>query len=78
MVEKEGVLYGLADFMRGELMNKNKYIRDHSIGNQQKIGIIAAIISNPDILILDEPFNYLDPTSQHFICNYLKKNTNSK
>ena len=65
-------LASLADFMRGELLNKNKYIRDHSIGNQQKIGIIAAIISNPDILVLDEPFNYLDPTSQHFICNYLK------
>ena len=34
------------------------------MGNKQKIGIIGAMIIQPDILILDEPFNYLDPSSQ--------------
>ena len=44
-------------------------IRDFSAGNQQKIGIIAAMIAHPQLLILDEPFNFLDPSSQ----NLLKK-----
>lgn len=59
------------DFMNGEILGKQKYIRNFSIGNQQKIGIIGAIISNPEILLLDEPFNFLDPSSQFFISDYL-------
>lgn len=59
------------DFMNGEILGKRKHIRNFSIGNQQKIGIIGAIISKPEILLLDEPFNFLDPTSQYFISNYL-------
>ena len=35
-----------------------------SKGNQKKIGIAAAMLSRPDILILDEPFTALDPSSQ--------------
>jgi ABC-2 type transport system ATP-binding protein len=53
-----------ADFTNGEIIGKRKYIRDFSTGNQQKTGIIGAIISNPEILFLDELFNFLDPTSQ--------------
>ena len=41
-----------------------KYLRDFSQGNRQKIGIIGAMIINPKVLLLDEPFNYLDPSSQ--------------
>jgi len=51
-------------FMNGEILNKNKFIRYHSTGNRQKIGIIGAMIIQPDILMLDEPFNFLDPSSQ--------------
>lgn len=51
-------------FMNGEILNQKKYIRYFSSGNKQKIGIIAAMMINPEILILDEPFNYLDPSSQ--------------
>lgn len=51
-------------FMNGEILNKKKYIRHFSSGNKQKIGIIAAMMINPEILILDEPFNFLDPSSQ--------------
>ena len=50
--------------MRDEIMGTGKLIRDFSEGNRQKIGIIGAMIVNPEILILDEPFNYLDPSSQ--------------
>lgn len=52
------------DFMNGEVCGQNKLIRNLSAGNQQKVGIIAALLNNPSLLILDEPFNFLDPSSQ--------------
>jgi ABC-2 type transport system ATP-binding protein len=55
-------IYG--DFLNLSQIEGGKYIRHLSSGTKQKIGIIGALISNPEILILDEPFNYLDPTSQ--------------
>ena len=51
-------------FMNGEILDQKKYIRNFSAGNKQKIGIIGAMMINPKILILDEPFNFLDPSSQ--------------
>ena len=60
-------------FMNNEILNQKKYIRDFSSGNKQKIGIIGSIISMPEVLILDEPFNYLDPTSQFFTRDYLSQ-----
>lgn len=51
-------------FMNNEILGQNKYIRNFSAGNKQKIGIIAAMMIQPEILILDEPFNFLDPSSQ--------------
>ena len=59
--------------MNGEILNQKKYIRNFSMGNKQKIGIISAMIHHPEILILDEPFNFLDPTSQTVIKHVLKK-----
>ena len=51
--------------MGGEILNQKKYIRDFSAGNKQKIGIVAALLSSPQLVILDEPFNFLDPSSQN-------------
>ena len=51
-------------FMNNEILAKKKYIRAFSAGNKQKIGIISAMISHPEFVILDEPFNFLDPSSQ--------------
>lgn len=51
-------------FFSGEVLGKNKYIRDLSQGNRQKVGISAALMSKPEVVILDEPFNGLDPTTQ--------------
>jgi ABC-2 type transport system ATP-binding protein len=51
-------------FMNGEILQQKKYIRHFSAGNKQKIGIMAALMIRPEILILDEPFNFLDPSSQ--------------
>ena len=51
--------------------NDKTLIRDLSAGNRNKVGILAAIFSNPEILILDEPFSFLDPTSQSWLKNRL-------
>ena len=64
------ILTEFRPFMNGEILNQKKYIRDFSSGNRQKIGIIGTVLSEPEILILDEPFNYLDPSSQFFIRDY--------
>lgn len=56
------VKYG--QFFNGEILKRNKYLRDLSKGNQKKVGIVAALIGNPKVVILDEPFANLDPTTQ--------------
>lgn len=66
-----------AQFMGGEIMGQKKLIRDFSAGNKQKIGIVAALINQPQLLILDEPFNFLDPSSQN-ILKQLLTNYNSR
>jgi len=52
------------DFFHGEILGQKKYLRDLSKGNQKKAGIVAAFIGNPKVVILDEPFANLDPTTQ--------------
>ena len=58
------LLAGYADFFNDEILNKKKYIRDLSKGNQKKVGVIATFIGAPELLVLDEPFANLDPTTQ--------------
>lgn len=60
-------------FMNGEVIGHKKLIRNYSAGNKQKIGIISAMLHHPQLLILDEPFNFLDPSSQSVIRHLLKK-----
>jgi len=52
------------EFFHGEILGRKKYLRDLSKGNQKKAGIVAALIGNPEVVILDEPFANLDPTTQ--------------
>lgn len=75
-MDKELVDHRLANFnrfMNDEILGQNKYIRHFSAGNKQKIGIIAAMMVEPEILILDEPFNFLDPSSQMEIRDMILK-----
>ena len=60
-------------FMSGAVIGHKKLIRNYSAGNKQKIGIISAMLHYPQLLILDEPFNFLDPSSQSIIKHLLKK-----
>lgn len=54
----------LKTFFHGEILGQKKYLRDLSKGNQKKAGIVAALIGNPEVIVLDEPFANLDPTTQ--------------
>lgn len=60
------------EFFNGEILNRGKYIRDFSKGNQNKVGIAAALMQKPELLILDEPFANLDPTTQIRLKTLLK------
>ncbi|MGN1375677.1 MAG: ABC transporter ATP-binding protein [Prevotella sp.] len=60
-------------FMSGEILGQKKLIRNFSAGNKQKVGIISALINRPQLLILDEPFNFLDPSSQNHLKHILTK-----
>lgn len=61
------------DFFHGEILGQKKYLRDLSKGNQKKVGIVAALIGNPEVIILDEPFANLDPTTQIRLKNIIKE-----
>ncbi len=61
------------EFFNGEVLNSKKYIRDFSKGNQKKVGIIATLIGNPELIVLDEPFANLDPTTQFRLKKIIKE-----
>lgn len=61
------------EFFKGEITGQKKYIRDLSKGNQKKVGIVGALIGSPKVLVLDEPFANLDPSTQYQLRDQLKK-----
>ncbi len=60
----DALLEQYSDLFNGEILGQKKYLRDLSKGNQKKVGIVAALIGNPQVVILDEPFANLDPSTQ--------------
>ena len=73
-MSQEAVDERLKDFERlasGEIFGHKKLIRNLSAGNKQKVGIISALFSRPKLVILDEPFNFLDPSSQNILKHML-------
>ncbi len=66
------------DFFHGEILNQKKYLRDLSKGNQKKVGIVGALIGNPEVIILDEPFANLDPTTQIRLKSIIKELAETK
>ncbi|GGG21137.1 ATP-binding protein [Dokdonia pacifica] len=69
----DALLAGFEDFFNDEIIGKRKYLRDLSKGNQKKVGIVATLIGTPDVIILDEPFANLDPTTQIRLKGIIKK-----
>ncbi len=66
------------EIFNGEILGQKKFLRDLSKGNQKKAGIVAALIGNPEVIILDEPFANLDPTTQIRMKKTLKSLTENK
>ena len=66
------------EIFNDEILGKKKYLRDLSKGNQKKAGIVAALIGNPEVVILDEPFANLDPTTQIRLKQILKELVENK
>ncbi len=60
------------DFLNREMFADSKLIRDLSAGNKSKVGILSALIGNPEIVVLDEPFANLDPSSQMRLVSMLQ------
>ena len=74
----DALLADFQDFFHGEILGQKKYLRDLSKGNQKKVGIVATLIGNPEVIILDEPFANLDPTTQIRLKAILKKITQQR
>ena len=73
-MNQEQVDERLKDFERlaaGEIFGQKKLIRNLSAGNKQKVGIMSALFNRPKLVILDEPFNFLDPSSQNVLKHVL-------
>ena len=64
-------------FANGEIFGQKKLIHNLSAGNKMKVGIISALLRRPKTVVLDEPFNFLDPTSQlvlkHLLTDYARE-----
>jgi ABC-2 type transport system ATP-binding protein len=66
------------EFFNEEILGKKKFLRDLSKGNQKKAGIVAAMMGNPKVVILDEPFANLDPTTQIRLKQIIKQLTQNR
>lgn len=71
-------LEAYTEFFNGEILNGKKYIRDLSKGNQCKVGIIACLLQNSEVLMLDEPFANIDPSTQIRLKSLIKNITAEK
>lgn len=66
----EGYWRELADRLN---LDTTRKIREFSRGNKQKVGIVAAFMSKPDLLVLDEPTSGLDPLVQQTVLEMVRE-----
>ena len=74
----DAFLANFTDFFNNEILGKKKYLRDLSKGNQKKVGVVAAFMGNPKVIILDEPFANLDPSTQIKLKKLIKTLTQNR
>lgn len=66
-------LANYVDFFNNEILGTKKFLRDLSKGNMKKVGIVGALIGDPELIILDEPFANLDPTTVNRLKRIVKE-----
>jgi len=57
----------------GLFEERNKIVKNFSMGMRQRLGIALAIINKPNLIILDEPFNSIDPNGRNALKRLLKE-----
>ncbi len=66
------------DYYISEILKKinieddKKLVCNYSTGMKKKLGVIGTMISNPKLVLLDEPFSGIDPVSLKFITDYIQ------
>ena len=71
--ERDSRLEAFRPLMHDEILGTGKFPRDFSEGNRQKVGIMGAMLIRPKVLLLDGPFNYLDPSSQIVVARLIQQ-----
>jgi ABC-2 type transport system ATP-binding protein len=80
-MSREEVMQFVSEFepvFNGEVLGGKKYIRQLSMGNRKKVGLVGTLIGNPEIILWDEPFSNLDPTTQIRIRNILTEQAKNR
>lgn len=74
-LDRQTILRRVADLERafGIEHSAKRLVSDYSAGMVKKIGIAAAMIHSPRLLVLDEPFESVDPVSAQVVIDILKK-----
>lgn len=67
-----GFLVNFSEFFNDEILGLKKFIRNLSKGNQKKVGVVGALMGKPELIVLDEPFANLDPSSQYKLRKIIK------
>ncbi len=71
--DTKSFMHAFSDFFNNEIIGVKKYIRDLSKGNKKKLGLMSTFIGDPEIVIWDEPFSNLDPSSQSRLINIINE-----